>query len=86
MCSANGNINIKCKRAPVILHQYHKVANCVKCNQAHSTRLKSIHRLQCLGSDGIPFCFIHKSSHRKQVTPHSLPPGPRCQLKQSKGP
>lgn len=29
--------------------------------------------LQCLGSDAIPSHFIHKSSHRKQVTTHSLP-------------
>lgn len=38
----------------------------------HTTwSLFTVH-LQCLGSDAIPSRSIHKSSHRKQVTTHSL--------------
>lgn len=77
VCYANGN------SITIIVIQVHACA--IKC----STRKYQIFQnaitllrhnlnpfmasLQCLGSDAIPSHFIHKSSHRKQVTTHSLP-------------
>lgn len=37
------------------------------------TQASCVGSRQCLGSDAIPSRFIHKSSHRKQVTTHSPP-------------